>query len=534
MLHAAVDRLGRHGYILAVTAVALSTLVFFPGRDFFAKGQWAILYLLVVVLVAGVSGTRPALLAAVLAFFCWNFFFLPPYHALHVADKEDWLSLFAFLAAGIVMGAQTGRLREREARAIAREREAAAINRLSTYLVSEVSTATVADTLLTETVRLLGAERAELFLPDDDGRLRPATATPEGAPPLEPSVEAAAAWCFANNRTLGLPRSPHEDLDADAASLVADEPPKDDGTIDRAGAYVPLRTAANAYGALYVSAAGAAHRPDAFVALLASLANLMAAFLERQRLQAEVTSAEAEREADVLKASLLSSVSHELKTPLAALTATVSNLLETDTQWDEARTRAELEAIIADVTRLNNGVGSLLDLSRLEAGAWEPHRDLYDLDDLIDTALDTIPAGARQRVRLSIPGGMRPILVDFEQWVRVLRNILENALVYSPSDTDVRVAAADLGDRVEIWIEDSGPGIPPEERGLVFEKFYRGTRATGRAPSGTGLGLAIAREIVTVHGGTITAGSAAAGGARFEIILPTTEDAGRRHEEVRG
>jgi two-component system sensor histidine kinase KdpD len=285
-----------------------------------------------------------------------------------------------------------------------------------------------------------------------------------------------------------------------------------------------LQTATNAYGVLAVDAAAASHRPEAFVALVASLANLMAAFLERQRLQAAVTSAEAEREADVLKASLLSSVSHELKTPLAALTATVSNLLATDTQWDEARTRAELEAIVADVARLNNGVTSLLDLSRLEGGAWEPHRDTYDLDELVDTALDTIPAGSRQRVRLAIPDDLRTISVDFEQWVRVLRNIIENALVYSPADTEVTVAAADLGDHVEIWIEDAGPGVPPEERERIFEKFYRGRRMTGMAPSGTGLGLAIAREIVAAHGGTIGVTPAAAGGARFELSLPVAGD----------
>lgn len=226
MLRATFDRLGRHGYILAVAAVALSTLVFYPGRDHFAKGQWAILYLLVVVLVAGLSGTRPAILAAVLAFFCWNYFFLPPYHALHVADTEDWLSLVAFLVAGIVMGAQTGRLREREARAVAREREAAAINRLSTYLVSEVPTATVADTLLVETVRLLGAERAALFLPGDDGRLRPVAAAPEDAPGPGPSVEAAAAWCLANNQALGLPGLPREDDESSSRPVPPEGPPR--------------------------------------------------------------------------------------------------------------------------------------------------------------------------------------------------------------------------------------------------------------------------------------------------------------------
>jgi two-component system sensor histidine kinase KdpD len=272
-------------------------------------------------------------------------------------------------------------------------------------------------------------------------------------------------------------------------------------------------------------------RSQTFADLLSALANLLAAFLEGQRLHAKITRAESQREADKLKSSLLSSVSHELKTPLAALTATVSNLLEGDAPWDEARARTELEAVVADVTRLNNGVGSLLDLSRLEAGAWEPRRDWYDLDDLIDTALETMPTGSRRRMRLFIPHEMPPVYIDFEQWVRALRNLLENALVYSPPGSEVKVAAASLGDRVELWIEDSGPGIPPEERERVFEKFVRGTSVRGRAPAGTGLGLAIAREIVTAHGGTIRATAASSGGARFEVVLPLSGEPGHAEEE---
>ncbi len=350
MLHAIVDRLSRHGYLVAVGAVALSTLLFLPGRDFFAKGQWAILYLLVVVLVAGLSGVGPAVLAAALAFFAWNFFLLPPYYTLRIHDDKDLLSLFAFLVAGVVMGVQTGRYRERQAR-----------------------------------------ERA---------------------------------------------------------------------------------------------------------------------------LRAELARAEAEREADELKSSLLSSVSHELKTPLAALTATVSNLLESDTTWDERATRAELEAIVSDITRLNNGVTSLLDLSRLEARAWQPHRDWYDLSEIFDVALDRLPPGERHRVRLVVAPDLPPLRIDFEQWTRVLQGLMENALVYAP-DGEVRVGAEVRGGAASVWVE-----VPREERDAVFEKFYRGREARATVPSGTGLGLAIAREIVAAHGGAISLESAASGGARFVISLP--------------
>jgi two-component system, OmpR family, sensor histidine kinase KdpD len=259
------DKRSPHGYLLAIGAVGLSTLVFLPGRDFFAKGQWAILYLLVVVLVAGISGMGPAVLAAVVAFFAWNFFLLPPYYTLRIHDGKDLLSLFAFLVAGVVMGVQTGRFKEREAR-----------------------------------------ERA---------------------------------------------------------------------------------------------------------------------------LRDELAQAEAEREADVLKSSLLSSVSHELRTPLAALTATVSNLLESDTTWDERVTRAELEAIVGDITRLNNGVTSLLDLSRLEARTWSPSPDWYDLSEIVDSALDRLSPRERHRVRLSIAPELPALRIDFEQWTRVVQGLVENALV---------------------------------------------------------------------------------------------------------
>lgn len=513
---ALVERLGRHGYVLAVVAVTAATLLFVPGRGSFATGQWAILYLLVVVLVAGVSGTGPAVVASFLSFLAWNFFLLPPYHTLRIHDDKDLLALFAFLVAGVVMGVQTGRLREREERAVAREREAAALNTLSTLLVSEVSTATVVDTLLTQTVRLVRAGRAALLLPDGEG-LRVAGAAPADAAPPDTHTLDTAAWAFAHNQALGLPPV----RDEDSPRTATPTPVRPTGGEESPDVFVPLQAASGARGVLWVADLRIDPRhPAASAGLLRSLANLVAAFLERQRLQEEVTRAEATRAADVLKASLLSSVSHELKTPLAALTATVSNLLETDTQWDEATTRAELEAIVADVTRLNNGVGSLLDLSRLEGGAWEPRRDWYDLDDLVNTALARLPGTGVQRLRLEIPARLLPVYVDWEQWTRLLLNLTENALLYSPPGSEVRVSAEEREDGVLVSVEDDGPGVPAEEREAVFEKFYRGAAAAGRAPSGTGLGLAIAREIVTAHGGAIRVVSSPSGGARFEVSLP--------------
>jgi two-component system, OmpR family, sensor histidine kinase KdpD len=523
VIRRAPSLLVRHGYVLAVAAIAVSTLVFLPGRSTFAKGQWALLYLLIVVLVASASGTGPAILAAVLGFFAWDFFFLPPYHTLVVHDPKDWLSLVVFLAVGVIMGIQTGRMRDREERAVARERESALLNRLSTSLVSETSTDTMAQLVLGEVVDLLGAGSATLFVPGGDGLVALCAAPPCDAP--DPGVATQAEWAFAHDEQLGLPVPAPPTARGDAGAAVADPAGKggarDDATGGDDGLYLPLRSPSGVTGVLAVDPRPSGRAFDADDSrVLASLANLVAVFLERQELQSAATQAEALREADRLKSSLLSSVSHELKTPLAALTATVSNLLESDVDWDEQSVRDELRAIVADVTRLNNSIGALLDLSRLEARAWEPRREPYDLGEIVAASLDTVPIHQRDRIELAIPDDLPTLDVDFVQWTRVFQNLLENALLYAGGRGPVTVGAATTAGGVRLWVEDEGPGVPDDEHEAVFEKFYRGRGSGAQAPSGTGLGLAITREIVRAHGGTVSVEDVVPRGARFVILLP--------------
>ena len=492
--------LSRHGYVLAVAAIAVSTAIFLLGRGSFAKGQWALLYLLIILLVASVAGTGPGLLAAVLAFFAWNFFFLPPYHTLEIHDPKDWLSLVAFLIIGVIVGVQTGRLREREARAIAREHETAALNRLSAAVVSQTSTAHMAESCLKEVVDVLGAGAATLFVLDGDD-LESYCQAPAGGR-IDPALAERARRAVSDG----------DAAEASPATVTA----AGDG-----GLYVPVRSPTGVCGVLTVQARTQGRPYSAGDArLVNSLSNLVGAFLERERLQAIATKAAAEREADQLKSSLLSSVSHELKTPLAALTATVSNLLESDVDWDEKSVRDELRAIVGDVARLNNSITALLELSRLEAHAWEPRRELYELSDIVAAGIDTLPVHLRERVRLDMPEESPVVDVDFVQLTRVIQSILENALLYA-EECPVTVGARGWNQGVRLWIEDQGPGVPADEHDAVFEKFYRGRRAGGYAPSGTGLGLAIAREIVRSHGGAIRIEDVVPHGARFVITLPS-------------
>jgi two-component system sensor histidine kinase KdpD len=512
--------LGKYGYVFAVLCIAASTALFIPGRTYFAKGQWALLYLLIIGLVASMSGPRPAVLAAALAFLAWNYFFLPPFHTFYVHDAKDWIALFAFLVVGVAMGIQTGRMREREAEALSREREMELLNSFTAHLVSELSVPEMADALLVELSRITGAECAVLLLPDNDGKLHPVV--PSYAAHCGPgsSALALAEWSHQEAKAVGLPAMKDSSETADKWPISVDH---EYTGIEEAACDIclPLLSTTHREGVLYVGA-----RPDGLpyavhdARLLVAAANLVAAFLERKRLQSVAVQADALREADRLKSTLISSVSHELKTPLAAMTATVSNLFEEDFEWDSAVVRTELESVKSDLDRLNTSIGSLVDLSRLESAAWEPKKELCDLGDILGTALSKLRTKDRDRMSFEIPNDLPQIEVDFQQWARALGNLMENALAYSGPDSPVRVAAA-VGERdVRVWVEDAGPGVPVEDREKIFEKFYRGGRSPN-APSGTGLGLAITREIVRFNGGRIWVEDVAPHGARFIISLPS-------------
>ena len=266
----------RHGYILALVAIAVSTGVFLLGRDQFAKGQWALLYLLVILLVASAAGPGPAVLAAVLAFFAWNFFFLPPYHTLQIRDPKDWLSLVAFLVVGVIVGALAGRMRDREAArpgARAGERRAQpaergrgladdAPNRWPRPASARSSTCS-------------GPRSAALYV-ERDGALVRATARRRPAPPSTRPSTTAPRWPSVGRR---------------GGDGVPSPPAAGDG-----GLYVPVRSPSGVTGVLTVQARGdgRAYGP-ADTRLVTSLGNMVGAFLERERLQQAATSAAAAR-----------------------------------------------------------------------------------------------------------------------------------------------------------------------------------------------------------------------------------------------
>jgi two-component system sensor histidine kinase KdpD len=237
---------------------------------------------------------------------------------------------------------------------------------------------------------------------------------------------------------------------------------------------------------------------------------------ERERLAREALEAEALRRADVIKTALLRAVSHDLRTPLMAISTAAGALARRDLTIDDAD-RAELLATILDASdRLDHLVGNLLDLSRLQAGAAQPEPELRDLDDLVLAALDELGEAGR-RVEVSFPESPPAVRVDEQQIERVLVNVLENALKYSPPDEPVHVHVTAAGSEALVRIVDRGPGVPPAERARIFEPFHRGGRTD---TAGAGLGLAIARGFTEANGGRLWVESLTGQGATFVLALP--------------
>jgi len=510
----------RYGYLIAAASVVVATAVFYPGRAHFAKGQWALLYLLIVGVVAGISGVRPALAAAFLSFFAWNYFFLPPYGTFRVHDPRDWLSLFVFLMVGVLIGIQTGRLREREAEARERERETALLNRFSAHLVSDISVEEVSRRLIAEVDGVTGARCTALFLCGDAAGSRECISSPGADCTQSAEVTDLVAWVDRQSKAIGLPTPPSSARAQGQEWPITVSHREAGARADRKDMFLPLQTATRQSGVLYVG-----ERADGTgytfheARMVVALAYQASVFLERTYLRSVAVQADALKEADRLKSTLVSAVSHELKTPLASLQATFTNLLEQDTPLADAHVRQELQAVKQDLDRLGNSIDSLLDLSRLEAAAWAPQLDWYELGDIVGAALSRVSEQDRARVSVSFPHDLPAIRVDFAQWVRVLEHLLRNALAYSGQDSPVRVGASCTPKETKLWVEDEGPGIAPDEREQVFAKFYRG-KSAATVPSGTGLGLAITREIVRFHGGRIWVEDVVPHGARFVISIP--------------
>jgi two-component system sensor histidine kinase KdpD len=260
--------------------------------------------------------------------------------------------------------------------------------------------------------------------------------------------------------------------------------------------------------------------------LFDALADQVAVAIERITLARDVDQARILAETERLRSALLTSISHDLKTPLAAIIGAITSLRSYEQLYD-ANTRAEMLATAQDeAERLNRFVANLLDMTRLDSGALELKREMIDLSDLIGSALQRLKRElAGHRVSVDLAPGLPMVRLDFVLTQQVLVNLLDNAAKYAPQGTRIRIRGATEDEALLIDVLDEGPGVPPEAMTRIFDKFYR-VQASDRQRAGTGLGLAIARGFVEAQGGTITVRNRKVGGAAFRIAFPLPVVAG--------
>ena len=501
----------------AAAGIAAATGLLWLLRHALDKGQASLLYLPAVIAIAVRFGFGPAVLGAVLSFFCWDFFFLPPFGTLTVADPRDWLSLGVFLVAAVSTAQLAARARTQTEEAQAREAEIALLFEASETLSREVRADRLLLALSGQMQALCRAEPCLVFRRDAHAeRLVP----PAQSAPVPDAILQMAQTASEQDQAIGFGGRRFlwdEAVRQSRRSLPA-------GAAETLGVYLPLHADGSRVGVLYV---GPRRDGRPFSAaderLIRTLANHAAVVIARDALAAQAAQAQALREADLLKDSLLSLVSHELRTPLAAIKASATGLLQPDAVWDLRASWETLSAINTEADRLSALVSNLLDLSRLEAGAWQPRKVWCDLVEVIGTALDRLPDTEAGRVEVFAEAGLPLVQADYTQIALVLTNLLENAVKYTPPGTPISLCAEAERSEATLTVRDHGPGLVPGEEARLFERFFRGQTHQNSVVHGTGLGLALCRAIAEAHGGRIQAANAPFGeppGAVFTLTLP--------------
>jgi len=489
-----------------------------------SEANLVMIYLLGVAYVAARHGRGPAVATSIASVLVFDFVFVPPAYTFEVSGTQYLLTFAVMLGIALLISTMTVRIREQAEASREREQRTGALFRMSRHLSSTTGTLTLVHVALIELADVFGKE-VTILLPDAAGRL----AAPPGAPAgfVESDERTGVAlWVLQHGQAAG------------------------HGTDTLPGCralYMPLTASQGTLGVLGIKPPeGVRLSAPEQRQLLQTLANQIALALERDALARTAQQVQVAAETERLRNSLLASVSHDLRTPLAVISGASGALLEEGEPSgvaDPAVRRQMLQSIHSEAARLSRLVRNLLDMTRLQSGALAPECEWLPLEEVVGSALNALGGRLSGRaVRVDLPAELPMLFVDGVLLEQVFINLLENALRHTPEGTPIdihahaepaetaaaakpapgavqpapsAVQAAAMQD-VVIDVSDRGPGIPPDELARVFEKFYRSQRGRG----GTGLGLTICRGIVEAHGGRMEALARDGGGATFRLRLP--------------
>jgi two-component system, OmpR family, sensor histidine kinase KdpD len=488
------------GYVYALAGVSVATAVAWAMFPYFGLANLIMMYLIAVIFIAIRLGRGPSVLASVLSVATFDFFFVPPYFTFAVSDFQYLLTFGVMLVVALVISNLAVRIREQAELARYRERRTGVLYTMSRDLATHRGTAMLVQ-VATKHLRDVFDGQVAIFLADAEKRVRLQRAE-QLYFELDPKESGVAQWVFDHNERAGL------------------------GTDTLPGAsalYLPLVGSTGAIGVVAVRPKDTALLLDPEqLHLLESLVNQVALAIERTRLSEEAQQAHVRVETERMRNAILSSVSHDLRTPLATITGAASSLLDDRSQLNP-RDRLELcRSIYREADRLDRLLKNLLDMMRIEAGAVQLNREWHPLDEIVGAALSRLEERLRSyTVKTAFPPDLPMVQIDGVLLEQVVLNLLENAAKYAPPGSLIELSAS-AGDReVVVEIADRGQGIPVGEEVRIFDKFYRAKPAR---EGGVGLGLTICRGVIEAHGGRIWAENRSGGGAVFRFAIPLSEE----------
>jgi len=489
----------RYAWALATTLIC--TLVGFAMQESFEAANIVMIYVLGAT-VAGVRfGRGPAVLTAIANVVAFDFCFVPPHFTFSVADAQYVVTFVVMLVVTLVIANLMASVRQQTRAAGARERRTHLLYAMSRELAATRGIAELARVAVRHVAEVFQCE-AVVLLPDASGKLSQPRDLPESGS-LRSADLSIAQWVLDHGRRAGL----------------------DSDTLPAAPAlYLPLGNEQQKLGVLAVLPQ---NRRRVLLPeqrrLLETFAAQIGLAVERGKLAEAAESSRVAAETESLRNTLLASISHDLRTPLAVIAGASSTLAEHGEGLDAAARRKLARSIESKSRDMTDVVANVLDLMRFEAGHVVLRREWETLDDLLGTALRRMQErlGAHQ-VTAQLSADLPPVCVDASLIVQVFVNLLDNVVKYTPPGTPAAISAVVRDDVMAVTCDDAGPGLPPGDSHRLFDKFHRGNDES--ATVGAGLGLAICRAIVRAHGGDITAGARPGGGARFVFTLPLQEE----------
>jgi two-component system sensor histidine kinase KdpD len=481
-------------FVVATTGLAAAILAVYPVPDL------EILYVVTVMLTALRLGRKPSLVAAALSVAAYDFYFVPPMHTFAISDWHYLLSFLMMFGVGWLVSTLTTRIRRQEEAAAAREERTRSLFELGRDLGYARTVKATAEVAAKHAASAFDASTLVLMR-GPDRSLTPQAAEPSGVT-LDAGDNGVAKWVFEHGRIAGRGTDTLPGARAICVPLIT--------TGDPVGVLVLLPRAGSSLDADQRARLDAFCRQAAFA-------------LERALLAREAEASALRAKTEEMRSSLLSAVSHDLRTPLATITGAVSTLRDPAVRFTPSQQEELLSDIQDEAARLERLVANLLDMTRVESGGLHIQREWVPLEELVGSALARLDRVLRGRpVKVSIAAGLPLLTVDPLLIEQVLVNLVENAAKYTPSATRIDIDGRREGGVVVVEVRDRGPGIRAGDEHRVFEKFYRGGNT---AVAGAGLGLAICKGIVEAHGGTIGVENRTGGGATFRITLPATGEA---------